>query len=511
MTQQEEYSEQEVLSIADYLSMLAKHKLLVALCFLLGLSAAIFIALTAAPVYEATAKLTVKPMASKPASLTDNAAAVDSLFFQQLTVNTHLDLILSVPLLEKLINTLHLDQQKNTEPQTGLGLQQFIGQIKDSLRLLLSGEEKVLTPAEKKYLLAQALRGSITVENKKMTDLLNITAQNADPELAAKIANTLAKLYVQQDIANNQRTSNNSFSFLENQAEEFKIKLDQAEADFLTYKQKENIFSFEETQASIVEKKKTYDTMLIETRDKYQQIDLRLKELESLAGSKRNDAARLRSLLGNPVIDNLNNQLIAAEIEQSKLSKIYRSKHAEMQAVQTTISDLRRELNQQIKKEIASMRKERDILQASLEKNKSSIAELEREGLEISKKEKQYRILEDNVKTYKRYYETLMSKVEDMSVSSEVRNAVTDVNVVEHAQQPIYPVKPKKMLILLAGIFGGLFSGIGLALLLEFSDRTIHTEEDAQACCALPVLGSIPIAKQSICRNTLTAADGKEA
>ena len=342
----QEHPEEQELSIIDYLSILSKHKLLVTFCFLLGLSVAIFISLTSKPVYEATAKLTVKPMSAKTASLTDTSAAVDNLFFQEVTENTHLELIRSVPLLEKLIDALQLDERKDTAPQTGIS--QFIGQIKASLRLLLTGEEKIPTPAEKRYLLAEALKKNITVENTKLTNLLSITAQDVDPDMAEKIANTLAKLYVQYDIANNQRTSNNSFAFLENQAAEFKIKLDQAETDFLAYKQKENIFSFEEIQASIVEKKKTYDAMLIESKSKKQELDLRLQELESLAGSKRNHTARLRSLLGNPVIDNLNNQLIAAEIEQSKLSKIYRSKHAEMQAIQTTIKDLREELNRQI-------------------------------------------------------------------------------------------------------------------------------------------------------------------
>ena len=145
-----------------------------------------------------------------------------------------------------------------------------------------------------------------------------------------------------------------------------------------------------------------------------------------------------------------------------------------------------------------------------MKKINASIEELEKEAMAVGRKEKQYRILEDNVKTYKRYYETLMAKVEDMSVSSEVRNAVTNVNIVVPAQKPVYPVKPKKILILLAGILGGLGSGMGLAFLLEFSDRTIHTEEDVQTYCNLPVIGSIPIAKQSVCRNTLTAVGGKE-
>lgn len=513
MTQQQ--AAMEPVSIGEYISVLSKNKMLIILCCLLGLSAALFFCFTTPSEYEAKVRLTVKPPApahSKAASLTDTNGAVDILFFQELTVNTHLELILSWQVLDKLIEKLQLDssQRESAGQQASLG--QFLGEIKTNLRLLLTGEEKVLTPAEQRYLLAELLKKNITIENTELTNILNITVQDSDPERACNIANTLAELYIQYDISNNQSASNNSFTFLKDQAAEFKIKLDQAETNFSTYKQTENIFSFETMQASLAEKGKTYDMLLLDTRNKKQQITLRLNELASLAGDKKNYAVRLRSLLGNPVIDNLSNQLIAAEIEQSKLSKVYRGKHAEMQAIQTTINDLRQELNSQIEKEIANMKQEKNLMLSAEERLLHDIEELKKETMAISSKGQQYLILEDNVKTYKTYYETLLSRLEDASISSEIRNTVTNINFVEHAQKPIYPVKPDKKKIFLAGIFGGLFSGIGLALLIEFSDRTIRTEEDVQTCFDLPVIGVVPVADLAVCRNKyiLSAADGRE-
>jgi succinoglycan biosynthesis transport protein ExoP len=491
---QEQQTAEEVISISEYASMLLKHKLLIVLCLFVGIFAALYFLFTIQPEYQATAKLAVKPAApanAKSASLTDETGAVDSLFFREFNLNTHLELILSRPVLEKLIDKLQLEQIK--VPEKDGWLHQMIGQLKDNFRLLLTGAERVLTPDEKKYLLAESLRKKIVIKNPKLTDLLSVTVLDVDPEHACNIANTVAELYIQYDIANNQLASSNSFTFLKEQAAEFKIKLDQAEAAFLAYKQKENMFSLETMQGGIEEKKKAYDIQLFDARSKQQQIALRLQELESLAGQK-NYAARLRSLLGNSVIENLNSQLIAAEIEQSKLSKIYKSKHAEMQAINSTINNLRSEMNRQVEKEIASMRKEKEMLQSSIDKILSSTEELKKEAIGLSGKEKQYLILQDNVKTYKKYYETLISKAEDMSVSSEIRNTVSNINLVERAQKPIYPVKPNKPLLFLAGVFGGLFSGIGLALLLEFSDRTIRTEEDVQSCCDLAVLGVIPVA-----------------
>jgi polysaccharide biosynthesis transport protein len=511
---QEQQTAEEVISISEYASMLLKHKLLIVLCLFVGIFAALYFLFTIQPEYQATAKLAVKPAApanAKSASLTDETGAVDSLFFREFNLNTHLELMLSRPVLEKLIDKLQLEQSK--VPEKDGWLHQMIGQVKDNFHLLLTGAEKVLTPDEKKYLLAESLRKKIAIKNPKLTDLISVTVLDVDPEQACNIANTVAELYIQYDIANNQLASSNSFTFLKEQAAEFKIKLDQAEAAFLAYKQKENMFSLETMQGGIEEKKKAYDIQLFDARSKQQQIALRLQELESLAGDQKNYAARLRSLLGNSVIENLNSQLIAAEIEQSKLSKIYKSKHAEMQAIQSTINNLRSEMNRQMEKEISSMKKEKEMLQSSIDKILSSTEELKKEAIGLSGKEKQYLILQDNVKTYKKYYETLISKAEDMSVSSEIRNTVSNINLVERAQKPIYPVKPNKPLLFLAGVFGGLFSGIGLALLLEFSDRTIRTEEDVQSCCDLAVLGVIPVAggKAAYNRKYMPSEEGRRA
>ncbi len=475
--------------INDYLFMLLQHKLLILICFIFGLLIAFLIFNSTPPGYETKAKLTIKPNFAS-ALLTGEKGGMDSAFFQELSLNTHMELICSRPVIEKLIDQLHLDKNRiNSEGW----LHQFLSQIKENL-YLLTGTAKSLSPAELRNQLIQSLKSKIELNKINYTNILEIIARDSDPQVANDIANTLAEIYIQYDINNNQQASSSSSSFLKKQAVEFKEKLESAEAEFINFKKQENILSFDGKKYNIEGKITEYDSLLRDAKNKQQQLALRLNELGSLAEDKKNYAVRLRSLVGNPVIDNLNNQLIAAEIEQSKLSKIYRSKHIEMQSIQSTIDNLRQEITRQIDKEIINMKQEKGLLQASEEKIQNSIEELKKEAMLLGEKEQQYKLLERNVETYRQYYDSLAAKIEDASVGSEIRNAVTNISFVERAQVPLHPVKPDKKKIFLAGVFGGLFSGIGLALLLEFSDRTIRTEEDVQACCDLAVLGIIPVA-----------------
>jgi len=70
---------------------------------------------------------------------------------------------------------------------------------------------------------------------------------------------------------------------------------------------------------------------------------------------------------------------------------------------------------------------------------------------------------------------------------------VNNVNILAKAdlgENPI-PEKPNALLNIAIATAGGLMSGIGLALLLEFMDTTIKNEQDVVEHLGLPALGSI--------------------
>jgi len=53
------------------------------------------------------------------------------------------------------------------------------------------------------------------------------------------------------------------------------------------------------------------------------------------------------------------------------------------------------------------------------------------------------------------------------------------------------PVKPNKFLVMMMGLFLGAASGVGLVLLLEFTDHSILGIDEAKEFLNMPVLGGI--------------------
>lgn len=72
---------------------------------------------------------------------------------------------------------------------------------------------------------------------------------------------------------------------------------------------------------------------------------------------------------------------------------------------------------------------------------------------------------------------------------------VENVQVIDKAQPPENPVKPRpKLNMAIAGILG-IMAGVFLAFLLEYMDNTLKTPEDIEKHLGLPVLGAIPMVK----------------
>ena len=72
---------------------------------------------------------------------------------------------------------------------------------------------------------------------------------------------------------------------------------------------------------------------------------------------------------------------------------------------------------------------------------------------------------------------------------------VENIQVIDLAQVPTQPIKPRKKFNMAIGAALGLMISIFLAFLAEFLDNSIKTPEDVQKHLGLPVLGAIPMIK----------------
>jgi capsular polysaccharide biosynthesis protein len=69
---------------------------------------------------------------------------------------------------------------------------------------------------------------------------------------------------------------------------------------------------------------------------------------------------------------------------------------------------------------------------------------------------------------------------------------VENVSIVDHAQMPVDPVKPKPVINIAIAFVTGLMLAVGSVFLMEYLDDTVKTTEDVEKRIGLVVLGTIP-------------------
>jgi len=483
---------EESINLADYYYVLLKHKWLIFFCLIMVLSLTVFFTLQMKPVYQATGTMVIENSRSK-SPVTGESIDYGGYVNQQMALNTHAKLIKSRPVLEKVIQELRMDESPADETVQINPIKALLQQIIRNIQIIMGKEQEEISPEDKENRLIGMLGDQIDIKQVRDTHLLQVSVMDNDPVRARDIANIVTSAYIEFDTAGRMRSSQDLLGWMTAQLYETQKKLEDAEAEFLAYKQKEKVFSIEGKQDVITRQIQDVNSSYLETRNLRMELDTKIAELERLSkGRKGYSGARI--LLENELISSLHKQLVEDEVELNRLSKVFKEKHPQIVQLAGKIDKTRAKLNEELNREMQNLRTQRKVLLKKEEMLQQNISDFENSALDTNKKELTYQILQRNVETNKKLYDTLLEKIKTSDIEENLD--VSNIRIAEKAVTPAAPVKPNKKMNMVLGTVLGLMAGIGLAFLREYMDQSLRTEDDVQKYIGLPVLSVIPEAEK---------------
>ena len=120
-------------------------------------------------------------------------------------------------------------------------------------------------------------------------------------------------------------------------------------------------------------------------------------------------------------------------------------------------------------------------------------AALSRFGTQLEKipsKEMEFARLERQNKIFSDIYMLLQTRLQEAQIAQATEDS--RARVIDTATRPLRPLKPNRKQYVLFGVFFGFAMGLGLALIRETLDRTVHTLEEMVELTGVPSLGLIP-------------------
>jgi capsular exopolysaccharide synthesis family protein len=120
---------------------------------------------------------------------------------------------------------------------------------------------------------------------------------------------------------------------------------------------------------------------------------------------------------------------------------------------------------------------------------------------------KTYSMLQLSLKVSEEMYRSLLAYGKSIGVAEAM--SLSKVELVEPGFLPDYasPDYPPKKLIVILAVFSGLITGLGLALILDYFDDTIHDIEDVEELKDITLLGNIPRFKKKDMLSTLSKGE----
>src|SRR2546423_7257581 len=338
------------------------------------------------------------------------------------------------------------------------------------------------------------------VEPEPQTNLVTIRYHHTDPQLAQSIADTLAEVFVANNLNIQESGTSKNAQELAREIAKFQEQVKKKQQDVFTYA-KQYELPLTDAPASNLRQQRvaTYSSQLLEAENQ-----------KRLLQSAYDAAKNSPDPLANPEVQKderilkLREKISELKDKETALLQKYTKEWPEVQQVEAQIAQLDVELKKAPAEVLASMKAKSDAaasqlagLQIAYTKESGLTAQQTKNVIELAS-------MRADLTSDQQYLNTLFQKRRELNAVSGQTG--TSVSVSDPSRLPHAPVGPARMKTILIAFILSLVVGIGLAFLLDFLDDTIKSVDDVDRYINLPALALIPAV-----RNDRTRLRGGEA
>jgi capsular exopolysaccharide synthesis family protein len=334
-----------------------------------------------------------------------------------------------------------------------------------------------------------AFVGGIQVIPVKGTRLVDVTYDSTDPQFAAVAVNTLVQEYVEQNLDLRLRNIDTTLDWLGQQLSKQALKVEEAERAMADYRTEQNALSLDNRQNIV-------GARLNQLNDAVTKAKTARLEKQALHDQVRNLDPNSPNLdtfpvvAQSPVIQTLKGQLSSLESERAKNAERWGPNHPEMQKLNGSIENVRRQLQLETAKVVESIRNEYRAALANEQSLAASLEDQKRQAMDLDRKSASYTVLEREAASEREVYNSLLQQEKELRV---IRNSrANNIQIMDTAETPKGPYVPNRRKDILMSIVLGLALAVGLAFGIEYLDDTIKTPDDVTRRLRLPLLGLVP-------------------
>lgn len=466
------------------MTVIFRHKIKIALTFLLCVVGAIAYATMAKPIYETRASLLVKFGRQADYRPEDALAGPSVPLDRKEILNSHVRIMESRDLLETVLGAIGT---KNLYPDIA--------------------DNPALSQSERTNLAVQRFGDNLNAHALRESNVIELAFRDPDPEIATRAASILVDRFIDQQL---RLFSDPQSGFMQQQVDVFRGQLTDAQEAVKAFKREHGISSLEEERTMLLQQRLAVDVTLKSGEARIAELERKAEVLGAGLQKISPEIELFRDTNPDRSIEEAKSKLMELSVRETQVLQTYRPDSPQAQAVRGEIATVRAAIakgpvlsSQSVRTgrnqayqdlsadalrtnaELGAQRASTELLRRQVTELDQRVQGLDRQQTALQDLMRQQQIAEVNYRTY-------LQRSEDARINDDLNRArITSISVIEKAQVPIRPVRPRKLAAVALGVALGLVLGLGIAFVFELLDDGFSMPVQIERAVGLPVLAAI--------------------
>lgn len=378
-------------------------------------------------------------------------------------VTSQVQLVLSRDLAREIIKKNKLAERPEFDP-----VLQGISPLKSLAALVGIGRDPFSMTPEERVLDAYYDRLQAYAVDKSR--VIVVEFQSQDPELAVRVANSIAEGYLVLQQSARQDQARNASQWLAGEIENLRKKVSEAEAKVEDFRSKSSLFVG------------TNNTTL--SNQQMGEVNTQLNNARALKADAESKARLIREMLqsGKPIeasevvnselMRRLSEQRVTLRAQLAEQSSTLLGNHPRIKELKAQLGDLDNQIRDEAAKISRSLENDARIAGGRVDGLTASLEQLKKQATSTNGQDVQLRALEREAKAQRDLLETYLGKYREASTRETIDTAPTEGRVISRAIVSNTPAYPKKLPIVLIATLATLLLSSGLVVTGELLRQT---------------------------------------
>ncbi|MCK1664306.1 exopolysaccharide transport family protein [Bradyrhizobium sp. 153] len=378
-------------------------------------------------------------------------------------VTSQVQLVLSRDLAREIIKKNKLAERPEFDP-----VLQGISPLKSLAALVGIGRDPFSMTPEERVLDAYYERLQAYAVDKSR--VIVVEFQSADPELAARVANSIADVYLVLQQGVRQEQAKNASQWLAGEIENLRKKVSEAEGRVEDFRSKSSLFVG------------TNNTTL--SNQQMGEINTQLNNARSIKADAESKARLIREMLqsGKPIeasevvnselMRRLSEQRVTLRAQLAEQSSTLLGNHPRIKELKAQLGDLDNQIRDEAAKISRSLESDARIASGRVDGLTASLEQLKKQAASTNGQDVQLRALEREAKAQRDLLETYLAKYREANTRETIDTAPTDGRIISRAIVSNTPAYPKKLPIVLIATIATLLLSSGVVVTGELLRQT---------------------------------------